>query len=421
MSTSNQKRTGASRNKKGLAMGFASRQRETIDASGQQLNDRLAALQRGQEELEKEREALDALRQELATTSPPSTSQHIALLPLADLRLSGDTQSRVHLDPSIVSEYMERMIVDEQSGQVLDPEGNPWEPIKVYREEEGEETGGTNLLWVADGFHRASAARELGLERFPCIVLEGTQRDAVRESLSANARHGLRRTRADKRRAVERALFDAEWRTWTDQRLADLCAVSRSMVSKTREELERANSIPFEIALYGADGREFEREEPPVLATSQHEAKQAQQSASAPVKKHEKSTGHMAKRVACSWKKAPKDLSKVKANQMVVAYPEVEAHYTTLRDTLHSERTPSALLLPLLDGSEWFWRGPSILHELVEQGVFAQPVVLFIEAFDKHFVCWNRRDLAEPLCGTITNNQLAAHNALILGTSLDAW
>jgi hypothetical protein len=42
----------------------------------------------------------------------------------------------------------------------------------------------------------------------------------VPNSVSANAPHGLRRTNADKRRAVVRLLEDTEWSQWADREIA---------------------------------------------------------------------------------------------------------------------------------------------------------------------------------------------------------
>jgi len=47
----------------------------------------------------------------------------------------------------------------------------------------------------------------------------------------------LRRTNADKRRAVETLLSDEEWRTWPLKKIAEHCAVSVGLVHKLHEEL----------------------------------------------------------------------------------------------------------------------------------------------------------------------------------------
>ena len=66
---------------------------------------------------------------------------------------------------------------------------------------------------------------------------QGTRRDAVLHSVGANAQHGLRRTNADKRRAVETLLRDEEWSGWSDSEIARRCGVSHPTVAKVRDGL----------------------------------------------------------------------------------------------------------------------------------------------------------------------------------------
>jgi hypothetical protein len=66
---------------------------------------------------------------------------------------------------------------------------------------------------------------------------QGTRRDAILHAAGANAAHGLRRTNADKRRAVETLLRDEEWSKWSDREIARLCAVSHPFVSQIRQSL----------------------------------------------------------------------------------------------------------------------------------------------------------------------------------------
>ncbi len=56
-------------------------------------------------------------------------------------------------------------------------------------------------------------------------------------SVSANATHGLRRTNADKRRAVETLLNDEEWGNWSDREVARRCGVSHPFVINIRKNL----------------------------------------------------------------------------------------------------------------------------------------------------------------------------------------
>lgn len=91
--------------------------------------------------------------------------------------------------------------------------------------------------WLADGFHRVEAYRRRGVEVVEAIVYEGSERDALLHAMQANLRHGLRVTRADKRRAVEMMLQDAEWSQWSDRAIGKQCGVDGKTVAAVRREL----------------------------------------------------------------------------------------------------------------------------------------------------------------------------------------
>lgn len=74
------------------------------------------------------------------------------------------------------------------------------------------ESDSTTMFCAAlDSYH---AYRAAGVDEVPAEVRTGTLRDAVLYSVGANAAHGLRRSNAGKRRAVETLLADAEWAAW---------------------------------------------------------------------------------------------------------------------------------------------------------------------------------------------------------------
>lgn len=143
-------------------------------------------------------------------------------LKLSDIRVDGGTQSRAGVDQTTVDEYAAAM-----------SDGAEFPELVVFYD------GST--YWLADGFHRFNAAKQAKLRVFPCDVRQGTQRDAVLFSCGANATHGLRRTNADKRRAVETLLRDGEWAKWSDREIARRCGVSNSFVSNLREEFPSVN------------------------------------------------------------------------------------------------------------------------------------------------------------------------------------
>ena len=137
------------------------------------------------------------------------------MLELDQIRTNGGTQSRVELNQETVAEYAQAFTA-----------GASFPPVVVFFD-------GANY-WLADGFHRYFGARDAGDSASAVQVINGTKRDAVLYSLKANATHGLRRTNADKRKAVETLLKDAEWATWSDRKIAEVCGVSHELARQVR-------------------------------------------------------------------------------------------------------------------------------------------------------------------------------------------
>jgi hypothetical protein len=140
---------------------------------------------------------------------------------------TGGTQSRVELSEQAVASYAELM-----------SEGTELPPIVVFHD------GST--YWLGDGFHRVMAATRAGIEWLKSEVKKGTKRDAILYSVGSNSAHGLPRTNADKRRAVEMMLADEEWAKWSDREIGRRCVVAQSMVSKYRPILNSEFSIKDE-------------------------------------------------------------------------------------------------------------------------------------------------------------------------------
>ena len=81
-----------------------------------------------------------------------------------------------------------------------------------------------------------------------CKVRKGSRDDAELNALGSNAVHGLRRTRADKRHAVEHLL--AKYPTWTNPRIAKAAGVSVEFVRKGRP-------AATDWVREGADGKRY--------------------------------------------------------------------------------------------------------------------------------------------------------------------
>lgn len=146
-----------------------------------------------------------------------------ALIALSLISIDGGTQSRVAISDDVVTEYAEKM-----GGDV----GLP--PIVVFHD--------GSHYWLADGFHRFMAAKRIGLTEMDADVQAGTRRDAVLFAAGANTSHGLPRTNADKRRAVEMLLNDAEWAQWSDREIARRCGVHHVFVGDMRKSILVTNT-----------------------------------------------------------------------------------------------------------------------------------------------------------------------------------
>jgi hypothetical protein len=139
------------------------------------------------------------------------------------LRLDGGTQPRAAIDESAVRDY-----ADALGSEAAFP------PVTVFHDGEA--------YWLADGFHRVHAHKMLDWLEIESDVRQGTRRDAVLFSVGANAVHGLRRTNADKRRAVETLLGDPEWAGWSDRDVSRRCGVSHEFVRQQRPSLSTVDS-----------------------------------------------------------------------------------------------------------------------------------------------------------------------------------
>ena len=164
--------------------------------------------------------SLEKLNQQLnnfSSQNGASTNKSI-MLSLSQIRGDGGTQPRASINDETVMEYAEDM-----------NNGDRFPPVTVFYD--------GNCYWLADGFHREQAALKAGFTEIAAIVKQGTRRDAVLYSVGANAKHGLRRTNADKRRAVMTLLEDSEWTGWSNNAIASQCGVSHQFVNNLRKSI----------------------------------------------------------------------------------------------------------------------------------------------------------------------------------------
>lgn len=153
-----------------------------------------------------------------------SQSYHHAMqkiLPTPEIVLDPEYQIRAELDPETVKEYAEAYASKAK-----------FPPIDVFLIRE--------QYVCADGWHRVAGARDAGIERLFCQVHKGGREECLKFALSANLTHGLRRTNADKRHAVEVAL--KTWPRLSNREIALTCGVSHELVNNIREPADKENS-----------------------------------------------------------------------------------------------------------------------------------------------------------------------------------
>ncbi len=95
--------------------------------------------------------------------------------------------------------------------------------------------------YLVDGFHRVEGAKLAQIKTLPCKRLQGTFREAQMYSFGVNAFHGLKRSNADKRKAVLTLLDDPEWNQLSNRELGKIANVSHQYIFKLRKEIKAKN------------------------------------------------------------------------------------------------------------------------------------------------------------------------------------
>jgi hypothetical protein len=156
--------------------------------------------------------------------------KHIAL---SSINFDSATQVRAEINHEVVVDYAERMEA-----------GDKFPPVQLFAEKD--------RYFIGDGWHRLLAAQKNGQVTIPAEVYQGGRREAIKCALGANTTNGLRRTNADKRKAVEIAL--REFVNLSDRQIADLCGVSAPTVGLVRAVNCKNLTVKTEDRL-GADGK----------------------------------------------------------------------------------------------------------------------------------------------------------------------
>lgn len=139
------------------------------------------------------------------------------MIRLSELVTDAGTQMRERISAEQVEEYKQAMI-----------DGDEFPQLVVFND--------NGRLILADGFHRLAAMLAKGQEWADVDLREGTVRDAILFALKANAKRGLPRTRADKRKAVNYVLDNPDYVGLNNNNVAAMCGVTSEFVRQMRLE-----------------------------------------------------------------------------------------------------------------------------------------------------------------------------------------
>lgn len=141
-------------------------------------------------------------------------------LKLEQIIIDKGTQTRDEIDQKTVTEYSEALL----NKEVFPPVTVFYDGVKYY---------------LADGFHRYFAHKQVKYTEIDVNVTNGTLRNALEFAIGTNDKHGLKRSIKDKRKAVLIAFDDVEWGSLTNREIAKLCRVSHTFVNDVKESLEK--------------------------------------------------------------------------------------------------------------------------------------------------------------------------------------
>lgn len=145
-----------------------------------------------------------------------------AQLKIASIRTDGATQSRAELDQNKITEYAHLML-----------EGAVFPSATIFYDD--------TYYWLADGFHRYHASKQIDREVISVDIKQGTRRDAVLYAMEANTRHGIPLPLSDRKRCAKTMLEDEEWREWSDREIGRRCGLSHVTVGSIRRDLYGKN------------------------------------------------------------------------------------------------------------------------------------------------------------------------------------
>jgi len=172
------------------------------------------------------------------------------VLNIGALVLDQKLQSRTEINEQTIEDYADAIKL-----------GDEFPPVLAYFD-------GVHY-YLTDGYHRYHAHKKAEKVSILCSVVNGTFRDAVLHATGVNAKHGMRRTHADKRKAVMTLLDDFEWSDWSNAEIARQCGVSPTFVANLRD-----SGGPAEVKYKTSGGNVATKTKAPGRAAKEPELKE---------------------------------------------------------------------------------------------------------------------------------------------------
>lgn len=167
------------------------------------------------------------------------------------LGLGEPTEKEISLDLITLDERcqcrdrMVEHVIDDYARAIKD--GDKLPPLEVVHDP------AAGLYYCSDGWHRAMALRRAQIGKWPCIVYEGTIKDAVRLALRANTQHGLRRSQGEVKTAITKAL--TEFPEWSDNQIAKWVGAAHPYVGRVRTDMGAVAAKQERLVTRTKDGK----------------------------------------------------------------------------------------------------------------------------------------------------------------------
>src|SRR5262245_27450457 len=158
------------------------------------------------------------------------------LIFVQDIDLLHSPKVRFELRPEVVDDYVS---VYRANKKVMPP-------IVVFSPD-------NRQFILADGAHRLSAQLKMNAKAVVAEVKRGGYEEALSYALNANEKHGVRRSREDKRQCIAAAIL--QWPKLSNREIAQVAVVDDHTVKAVRDELEKAAEVKPEPVRSAKGGR----------------------------------------------------------------------------------------------------------------------------------------------------------------------